>query len=631
MGQAKWWGWGEEDVSFTHEDKPELAPFIERDLGLDVRRPARRAPSPSRTSRSRRPRCPADLRAALEDAVGRRARLHRSARPRRPRARQEPPRPDPPAPRRPRPAARRRRPARPTRTRSPRSCGAALDGDAVVIPFGGGIEHLRQPRGRAEARRAPVISVDMGRLNRVLAIDADVAAGARPGRRLRPRPRASSSTRSGWTIGHFPDSFTHSTLGGWIATRSSGMQSDRYGDIADLTARAARRHPVGHARHARPVPSTSTGPSVREMVLGSEGRLGVITEATVHVRRVPERAQDPRLPVPDLARRAWPRCATSPPARRRRRSRACPTPTRPRSRSPRASAPTALDRVKSKALQTFLRRRGLRPRGDVPVVHRLRGQRTSHVAAQRKLGRADRRAPRRRCASARARASSTTRRSSTRPTSATSCSTAARSADVSETVGAVERAADGLRQRRWRPAHGAFDQLGVQRLRDVPPVALLPRGRVPLLHLRVQADGRARRRSSEYDVVKSAIQQAFVDSGATLSHHHAVGTEHAPWLEQDISAPGVAMLRALFDGVDPGAQPQPGQDRRVVSHSRLGRDAADRPAPRPRRHRGRRRRGGVPGVGGRSGEHDRVAAVGAGHVLAGPLSSKRSGFEPVRW
>ena len=69
-------------------------------------------------------------------------------------------------------------------------------------------------------------------------------------------------------------------------------------------------------------------------------------------------------------------------------------------------------------------------------------------------------------------------------------------------------------------------------------------------------------------MVKSAIQQAFVDSGATLSHHHAVGTEHARWLEQDISAPGVAMLRALFDGIDPGAQPQPGQDRRAATAAR---------------------------------------------------------------
>jgi alkyldihydroxyacetonephosphate synthase len=63
----------------------------------------------------------------------------------------------------------------------------------------------------------------------------------------------------------------------------------------------------------------------------------------------------------------------------------------------------------------------------------------------------------------------------------------------------------------------------------------------------------------EYGVVKSAVQQAFVDAGGTLSHHHAVGTEHAEWLEQDISAPGVAMLRALFDGVDPGRNLNPGK------------------------------------------------------------------------
>jgi alkyldihydroxyacetonephosphate synthase len=59
--------------------------------------------------------------------------------------------------------------------------------------------------------------------------------------------------------------------------------------------------------------------------------------------------------------------------------------------------------------------------------------------------------------------------------------------------------------------------------------------------------------------VKAAIQQAFVDNGATLSHHHAVGTEHAEWLEQDLSAPGAAMLRALFDGVDPGRNLNPGK------------------------------------------------------------------------
>ena len=90
----------------------------------------------------------------------------------------------------------------------------------------------------------------------------------------------------GWTLGHYPDSFTHSTLGGWVATRSSGMQSDKYGDISDI-ARGMRVVMPGKVLKVRPLPHTSTGPSVREMVLGSEGRLGVITEVTVQVHRIP--------------------------------------------------------------------------------------------------------------------------------------------------------------------------------------------------------------------------------------------------------------------------------------------------------------------------------------------------------
>ncbi|MEJ7714297.1 MAG: FAD-binding oxidoreductase [Thermoleophilaceae bacterium] len=137
------------------------------------------------------------------------------------------------------------------------------------------------------SEKRPVVSVDLGRLDQVLSIDrtsrlARVQAGVF-GPDLERQLNA-----QGYTFGHFPDSFTHSTLGGWIATRSSGMQSDRYGDIADLTRGLRMVAPSGILQ-VRPVPSTSTGPSVREMVLGSEGRLGIITEATVHVRRLPAR------------------------------------------------------------------------------------------------------------------------------------------------------------------------------------------------------------------------------------------------------------------------------------------------------------------------------------------------------
>ena len=63
----------------------------------------------------------------------------------------------------------------------------------------------------------------------------------------------------------------------------------------------------------------------------------------------------------------------------------------------------------------------------------------------------------------------------------------------------------------------------------------------------------------QYDLVKGAIQRGFMDLGGTLSHHHAVGVEHAPWLAEDISPVGVAMIRSLLDGVDPGHNFNPGK------------------------------------------------------------------------
>src|SRR5205814_6109443 len=107
---------------------------------------------------------------------------------------------------------------------------AAIHADAVVIPFGGGSSISGSLEASAGELR-PVVSVDLERLDKVLDIDsssrlARVQAGVF-GPHLEQQLGA-----LGYTFGHFPDSFTHSTVGGWIATRSSGMQSDRYGDIA---------------------------------------------------------------------------------------------------------------------------------------------------------------------------------------------------------------------------------------------------------------------------------------------------------------------------------------------------------------------------------------------------------------
>ncbi len=90
----------------------------------------------------------------------------------------------------------------------------------------------------------------------------------------------------GWTLGHFPQSWELSTLGGWIATRASGQESLGYGGISDLVAGLEVIAPAGRLALAAQ-PASAAGPDLRQLVLGSEGRLGVVTRATVRIRRRP--------------------------------------------------------------------------------------------------------------------------------------------------------------------------------------------------------------------------------------------------------------------------------------------------------------------------------------------------------
>jgi alkyldihydroxyacetonephosphate synthase len=121
--------------------------------------------------------------------------------------------------------------------------------------------------------------------------------------------------------------------------------------------------------------------------------------------------------------------------------------------------------------------------------------------------------------------------------------------------------------------HGAFDQLGVPGYLMCHLSHSYHAGACLYFTFALYPP-KERDALEDYGVVKTALQQAFVDSGATLSHHHAVGTEHAQWLEEDISAPGVAMLRALFEGTDPGANLNPGK---IVAAEPVGQ--LDRRAP----------------------------------------------------
>src|SRR5215469_10723087 len=164
---------------------------------------------------------------------------------------------------------------------------AAVDHDVVVIPFGGG-SNIAGCLERMETDRMAV-SLDMRRMRRVLAVDqrsftAQIEAGV-----FGPDLEQQLSAH-GMTLGHFPDSFLHSTLGGWLATRSAGMQSDRYGKIEDMVISVRMVTPEG-VLETRVVPKASNGIDVNHLCVGSEGMLGVITEATMRVHAFPESRQ----------------------------------------------------------------------------------------------------------------------------------------------------------------------------------------------------------------------------------------------------------------------------------------------------------------------------------------------------
>ncbi|MBI5543931.1 MAG: FAD-binding oxidoreductase, partial [Deltaproteobacteria bacterium] len=131
-----------------------------------------------------------------------------------------------------------------------------------------------------------VLTIDLGAIDALLSLDegsqlATFGAGVRG-----PVLEALLNER-GYTLGHFPQSFEHSTLGGWVATRSSGQQSIRYGRIEQLFAGGRLESPAG-TLEMPPFPASAAGPDLRELVLGSEGRMGVLTEATVRVVPKPE-------------------------------------------------------------------------------------------------------------------------------------------------------------------------------------------------------------------------------------------------------------------------------------------------------------------------------------------------------
>ncbi len=175
----------------------------------------------------------------------------------------------------------------------------ATDRGVSLVPFGGGtsvLGGLKAWKGRHKA----VVTVDLRRLNRVKEVDeTSMLVVAEAGIRGPEMEEALHSR--GLTLGHYPQSFHFSSLGGWIATRSSGHLSGRFGGIEDMVQAVRLVTPRGEIE-TRSVPARSTGPELKEMIIGSEGSLGFIVEAVLRVHKRPVAKESRVLLFPDFPR-----------------------------------------------------------------------------------------------------------------------------------------------------------------------------------------------------------------------------------------------------------------------------------------------------------------------------------------
>ena len=553
----KWWGWGVEGVGFHWEDKPGFAPFVQYAVGLDLHTaPVVGMPEFDKLTVAKSLATPA-FTASLASVVGEdnvttdkmERVVHAYGKSIRDlirvRANQIERTPDVVV-----------YPGNEDEVQ--KVVDLAVAADAVIIPFGGGSNIASSLEPRADESRV-VLSLDMGRMRELIDIDeesglARIQAGA-----LGPDLEEQLGAR-GWTIGHFPDSFTHSSLGGWIATRSSGMQSDKYGDIADIVRGLHVVRPGG-ILVIRPIPSASTGPSVREMILGSEGRLGIITEATVQVHRIPAKR--------DVYAYFFPNWEAGTAAMQEiAESDATPSITRVSdARETGFSLATSKERhgldkfLAGTVLPTLMKSKGWakQPGGLESICLSFIGYEggVAHAKRQKKLvdkivkkhgGMGVGTGP----------GVLYDQKKFDTPYLRDFLLDRGAAGDVSESAmpwSKVNQVHDAVRV----AADKAFDQIGIQGwIMSHLSHSYHSGACLYFTFAFVMGDDPI----GEYNVVKTAIKQAFIDNGGSLSHHHGVGLEHAPWLEQDISTQGVAVMRGLFEAVDPGENFNP---RKIVA------------------------------------------------------------------
>lgn len=167
-----------------------------------------------------------------------------------------------------------------------------------IIPFGGGTSVSEALMCPPEETRM-IVSLDTSQMNKILWIDEkNLVAHVESGIIGQDLERLLG--KKGFCTGHEPDSMEFSSLGGWVATRASGMKKNIYGNIEDLVVHVRCVTPQGTLEKSCQVPRMSCGPDIHHFILGSEGTLGVVTEVTMKIRPVPECKKYGSIVFPDF-------------------------------------------------------------------------------------------------------------------------------------------------------------------------------------------------------------------------------------------------------------------------------------------------------------------------------------------
>jgi alkyldihydroxyacetonephosphate synthase len=418
----------------------------------------------------------------------------------------------------------------------------AAEGVAVV-PFGGGtsvVGGVEPLRGRHDR----LVSLDLGALREV-AVDRR-SLTARLGAGLRGPEAEAALAAHGLTLGHFPQSFEYATIGGFAATRSAGQASSGYGRFDALVSSVRLLAPAGELATLE-TPHTAAGPALRELVIGSEGVLGVIPDVTVRVR-----------PAPRVRRyEAW--MAESFEAGAEIVRALAQGPGLPEiirvSDEEETEGSLALSGPRGLASRLFERYLGARKRrGGALVIVGYEGDEES-VARRRAL----------------------TVRALREGGAVYLGQAAGRSWEHGRYQGPYLRDTlmeMGAMVETLETSH-TWSRLGELHATVGGAIrAAFEAQRTPGLvfcHLsHAYADGaslyftfisRARRGAEieQWAAVKRAACEAIVTSGGTITHHHAIGRDHAPYMEAEVGATGLDVLRAVKEQLDPAGIMNPGK------------------------------------------------------------------------